>query len=122
MDIPDFTEKIQELEQLVNNQKVVDEASFEQAKGYSQACGPVIRNLQTLIDKIKETEKIINAKMDAYYRISSKRADKPATKPQEAPKEEKPAPSLSLDGFDEEPLSEQDELAAEINKSMGTLF
>jgi hypothetical protein len=120
MDIPDFSNEIKQLEESVNNLSVTDDASFEKAKGYSQACNPVIRSLEAFIQKIKDTEKIINAKIDAYNK--RKPSNKPATKPVEAPKETKPAQSLSLDGFDEEPLSESDEMAAEINKSMNALF
>lgn len=113
----DYGKAVAQLKKTVLDLKITDEATYKQAQKESQAYTACRLEILKLIDGLDYAIKTTNEKLLSWER-------KPATQkipPKQEAKKEQPKPTL-FDDFDNEPLSEQDDMALEMKKSLDLLF
>ena len=133
MNFDELEKDIEDLERSAKELAITGDKTFESAKHFSQACS----NINLMLDKLQKSliasNKLVCKKLDEYER---KRPSPNEPEKQKTPTPAKvhipepsrnpgasdsPAPSkpaFSLDDFDSGPVSEEDELTAELQKTL----
>ena len=141
MNFNELEDDIKSLEKTAQDYNITSQEDFESAKKFSQSVSHITIMLNKLMDALRDSNKLVSKKMDDYDRSSKKTGTgKKSTMPEPsavAPSKAKPepaistasvpvsatgavsaSPSISLDDFDDGPVSEEDELTAELQKTL----
>jgi hypothetical protein len=113
MNYDELHEDIRILMEDANKCTVTNDQEAETTSNAIVVCNTMRNELESVCASLSRAAKLYKEKLDAYAqkKLSAKDEPKPA-----------PALSLDLDDFDEGPVDEIDELAAEITKSQKGLF
>lgn len=110
MNYEEMEKEIALLKQDAEDIVVGNDEEFDAAKNASNVCSKMRIEVLKFADALQGAQKKLDSKLDEYSR-------KPKVKkPAPAPVATKPV--VSLDDFDEEPPSPEDELAIEMQKSL----
>ena len=130
MNFDELDADIQSLEKTAKDFTITTQQEYESGQRFSQQCSHITIWLNKLLQSLAESNKTVVAKMAAYEKkpAATKKTSmpKPETKPEthspESPSSKADtqvsAPKISLDDFDEAPLSEEDELTIELQKTL----